>query len=140
MYSINEKHFSEALKAHSQTRKAEQLQQYPSIPIDRLPAAAMLRSGHKITNVLFYYLIVSQQQYHTPDKRGTTGDWFEYDAVQRNYMRLLSDDEQNKAFKALVKAGLLLVENEPALNLMRYCLNHDAISELTWQYVHDVAE
>jgi putative component of membrane protein insertase Oxa1/YidC/SpoIIIJ protein YidD len=140
VYSINEKHFSEALKAHSQTRKAEQLQQYPSIPIDRLPAAAMLRSGHKITNVLFYYLIVSQQQYHTPDKRGTTGDWFEYDAVQRNYMRLLSDDEQNKAFKALVKAGLLLVENEPALNLMRYCLNHDAISELTWQYVHDVAE
>ena len=65
----------------------------------------MLRSGHKITDVLFYYLIVSQQQYHTPDKRGTTGDWFEYDAVQRNYMRLLSDDEQNKAFKALVKAG-----------------------------------
>ncbi len=30
VYSINEKHFSEALKAHSQTRKAEQLQQYPS--------------------------------------------------------------------------------------------------------------
>ena len=140
VYSINEKHFSEALKAHSQTRKAEQLQQYPSIPIDRLPAAAMLRSGHKITDVLFYYLIVSQQQYHTPDKRGTTGDWFEYDAVQRNYMRLLSDDEQNKAFKALVKAGLLRVENEPALNLRRNGLNHDAIAELTWQYVHDVAE
>lgn len=137
VYSINEHHFSEALKAYSHSRIA---QQYPSIPIDRLPAAAMLRSGLKITDVFFYYLIVAQQKYHTPDVRGTTGDWFEYDSVQRSYMRILTDDEQAKAFKVLVKAGLLLVETEPKLNIMRYCLNHDAIAELTWQYVHDVSE
>lgn len=137
VYSLNEKHFSDALREQDNALRSDSTYSMkPSVPVDRLCAAAMLQSGLKINDVLFYFMVQAQQRYQTPDKRGDFSEWVLYTENQAKAMSMLNEAEQQHSMKALAKAGLLEAGRHPLYGLTVFRLNHKAMADLSWQYLH----
>ncbi|MFV2028607.1 hypothetical protein [Neisseria sp. S1] len=138
VYSLNEKHFSDALREQDNALRGDSTySMMPSVPVDRLCAAAMLQSGFKINDVLFYFMVQAQQRYQTPDKRGDFSEWILYTEAQVKAMSILNEAEQHRSMKALAKAGLLEAGRHPFYELTVFRLNHKAMADLSWQYLHN---
>lgn len=137
VYSLNETLFSEALRQQDEQYQGDRTYaEMPAVPVDRLCAAAMLRSGLKINDVLFYFMVQAQQRYQTPDKRGQYSEWILYNEEQINTMAMLSGEEQQRSLKALGKAGLLQSGLHPLFSIITFRLNYQAMANLSWQYLH----
>lgn len=138
VYSLNEKHFSDALREQDNALRGDSTySMMPSVPVDRMCAAAMLKSGLKINDVLFYFMVQAQQRYQTPDKRGDFSEWIPYTEEQVKAMSMLDETEQHRSMKALAKAGLLEAGRHPLYELTVFRLNHKAMADLSWQYLHN---
>ncbi|HHK6068251.1 hypothetical protein [Neisseria sp. P0014.S009] len=137
VYSLNESDFSEALREQDNRHQGDRAYgEMPSVPLDRLCTAAMLRSGLKINDVLFYFAVQAQQRYLTPDKRGEYSEWIPYNEEQANALAMLSHEDQQRSMKALDKAGLIESGRHPLFNITVFRLNYQAMANLSWQYLH----
>ncbi len=128
-YGLNEKYFSDAQKRINNP--------LPAVPVELVTAAAMLDSGLRIQDVLFYSVLREQQPYRPPEQRERYSDWFVHNNVQQRQLAILDANEQNKAIHALYKADILQVTQiRGEHSTVRYRINYDTVADLGWQYIH----
>ena len=130
LYSLNETCFSDAQKRINHAA--------PAVPVDLVTAAAMLGSGLRIQDVLFYAAIREQQPYLPPEQRDRYSDWFEHTANRQQQLQsLLTVEEQHKAIHALYRSGIMQVTQLRGSDAsVRYRINYDTVADLGWQYIH----